>query len=337
MDATVNVAIDGVILYCDESIAKINIGNDYKIEKRYLNEIPYIDRLTDNKGRLLLQYIGSQMHDEHGTYFLCVHKNGQYKIDVSEMNESNEKMSVDDLLFKDQLYGYKEKEMRYLYKQISLLHLFKKGNIGFYELFILHNFKLMGFLNQTMNQTDHNLTKNITDETVFTLSDTEVDECNAFLSNVTDHEYNLLKKNITVFIEGLEQIMDSTKLEKYTTVLNMTLLKKNENGIKELMAKRTSVLLETDPQKTLELYNKMKVYYKSRSVSTHEGEYNTITKSDLKEYEQIVRRVLVKYLGFCKYELSKNSSITWDEIRKKKVDDLKIDVATAISRNILPA
>ena len=336
MNTIVNITIDGVILYCDESVTKLNIGNGYKIEKRYFDEIPYKDRLVDNRGRLLPQYIGSQRQDEYGIYFMCIHKDDKYEIDISQMYEPNARMTIEDLFFEDQLYAYKEKEMKYLYRQISLLHLFKEGNIGYYELFVIHNFKLIGFLNQNLSQTDHSLTKNTIDETFFSLSDSEVAQCNFFIQNVTDQEYNLIKDNITVFTDGLEQIMDSTSLEKYTTVLNMTLLKKNEDGIKEIMAKRTAVLLETDPQKVLELYNKIKVFYKQRSTSAHEGKYNAITKLDLKEYEQIVRRVLVKYLEFCKAELSVNPSITWDEIRKKKADDLKTDVTVAISKNILP-
>ena len=337
MNTTVKVTIDGVILYCEESATKLNIGNAYKIEKKYLDEISYKDRLMDSRGRLLPQYIGSQRQDEYGVYFICIHKDDEYEIDISKMYEPNTKMTTEDLLFKNQLYAYKENEMRYLFRKISLLRLFKEGNIGYYELFVIHNFKLMGFLNQKLDQTDHSLTQNTVEETFFTLSDTEAAKCNTFIQDVTDKEYNLMKENIKVFMEGLEQTIDSTRLEKYTTVLNMTLLKKNEDGIKAVMAKRTAVLLERDPSKILELYSKMISFYKARSASSHEGEYNAITKSDLKEYEQIVRLVLLKYLSFCKDEILKNPFITWNEIRRKKADDLKKDVALAISKNILPA
>ena len=337
MNTTVKATINGIILYCDESVNKLNIGNSYKIEKKYLDEISYKDRLVDNRGILLPQYIGSQRQDDHGIYFMCIHKEDEYEIDISKMYEPNKRISTDDLLFKDQLYAYKEKEISYLYRKISLLRLFKEGNIGFYELFIIHNFKLMGLINQKLDQTDHSLTKNIVDGTFFTLSDTEAAKCNTFIQNVTDKEYDLMKENIKVFMEGVEQQIDSTKLEKYTTVLNMTLLKNNEDTIKAAIAKRTAVLLETDTTKIFELYNKMIFFYKSRSASTHEGNYNAITKSDLEEYEQIVRRVLIKYLGFCRNEISNNPSTTWNEIREKKAYDLKIVVTTAISRNILPA
>ena len=32
----VNVTIDGIIMYCDESISFLNFGNGYSIEKVYL-------------------------------------------------------------------------------------------------------------------------------------------------------------------------------------------------------------------------------------------------------------------------------------------------------------
>lgn len=36
--AKVNVTIDGIILHCDNSVANINIGNGYRIEKKYFSD-----------------------------------------------------------------------------------------------------------------------------------------------------------------------------------------------------------------------------------------------------------------------------------------------------------
>ena len=65
----VTVTIDGVLLHCDDSIAGVDIGNGYHIEKRYLENIPYKNKLTDGDGKLTIDYLGSQLHDDDGVYF----------------------------------------------------------------------------------------------------------------------------------------------------------------------------------------------------------------------------------------------------------------------------
>lgn len=85
------------------------------------------------------------------------------------------------------------------------------------------------------------------------------------------------------------------------------------------------------------LYNKMKDFYRYRSESLHEGNGQNITVSELKDLEEIVRRVLVKYLGFCKVAIQTAPTVTWDIIKRDKISDLKNSVSTVISSGILPA
>lgn len=42
--AKVNVTIDGIILHCDNSVANINIGNGYRIEKKYFSDLDLISK-----------------------------------------------------------------------------------------------------------------------------------------------------------------------------------------------------------------------------------------------------------------------------------------------------
>ena len=117
----------------------------------------------------------------------------------------------------------------------------------------------------------------------------------------------------------------------------MTLLAKGERGKKEALSKRVAVLLESDTQRIQDLYNKMKDFYRYRSESLHEGNGQNITVSELKDLEEIVRRVLVKYLGFCKVAIQTAPTVTWDIIKRDKISDLKNSVSTVISSGILPA
>lgn len=152
----VNVTIDGIILHCDESIAGIDIGNGYKIEKRYFSDLSYKNQIVDGNGKLTINYLGSQLKDENGIYFMC----------------------------EQQLSEYKQKEMHYLHKVFSLLHLFKKGNVGFVQIFFVHKFTVLGFINQNMKQTDNSISKNVIEDTLFSLSGSEILECNNFFHHI---------------------------------------------------------------------------------------------------------------------------------------------------------
>lgn len=334
--AKVNVTIDGIILHCDNSVANINIGNGYRIEKKYFSDLPYKNKITDGEGKLTINYLGSQMKDEKGIYFMCLHKEDDYEIRLPEV-KSGIALTNDDLMCEQQLSEYKQKEMNYLHKVFSLLHLFKKGNIGFVQMFFVHKFTIFGFINQNMKQTDNSISKNVIEDTLFSLSISEIAECNTFLSSVSTQEFNLIKDNIDEFIWGLEQSDVSTGFEQYTTALEMTLLAKGERGKKEALSKRVAVLLESDTQRIQDLYNKMKDFYRYRSESLHEGNGQNITVSELKDLEEIVRRVLVKYLEFCKVAIQTAPTVTWDTIKRDKIYDLKNSVSTVISSGILPA
>jgi hypothetical protein len=323
-------------LHCDDSIAGVDIGNGYHIEKRYLENIPYKNKLTDGDGKLTIDYLGSQLHDDDGVYFMCIHKEDSYEITPPQLKPGII-LTDKDMMCGEQLEAYKDRETNYLHRQFSLLHLFKAGNIGYVQLYFVHNFSVMGgFINNKMNQTDNCVTKNTIEETTFTLLPDEVNECNRFLSDTTEEEYLLLKPSIDEFVWGLDQVDNPTGFEQYTTALEMTMLATGQQGKKEALSKRVSVLLETDTIKITALYNKMKSFYRYRSESLHEGNGDGITPVELKDLEGIVRRVLYNYLAFCKSSLASNNAITWDEIKSSKISALKAQVDAAKTAGVLP-
>lgn len=333
----VQVTIDGLIMYCDESICSLNFGNGYTIQKIYLEEIPYKNKIVDGNGTLSINYLGSQCEDDRGIYFLCLNKKDTYQIHGPQIQVSSGAVITDrDMNCEEELSNYKDTEIQYVIRIFSLLHVFKKGNIGYKELFFVHRFQMMGFFNQTQKQTSDNATRNITDDTVFTLTTEEAIVCNKFLQDYSGREYDLLKDSIDEFVWGLEQVDVPTGFEQYTTALEMTLLGTNQQGKKEALAKRVAVLLESDSMKQKNLYDKMKDYYRFRSESLHEGDGQNITSVELKELEEIVRSVLKKYLEFCRVALTANSAVTWSEIKAAKIIDLKNLVVVAKSTGALP-
>lgn len=144
------------------------------------------------------------------------------------------------------------------------------------------------------------------------------------------------RDRIDEFVWGLQQVDTPTGFEQFTTALEMTMLEKNQKNKKEALAKRVSVLLESDAVARRALYDKMKVFYRYRSESLHEGNGENISKEELEELEDVVRRVLVKYLDYCKQEKSINSSITWNQIKNKKIQEMISVVEASISAGELP-
>ena len=70
--ATFHVTIDGVILYCDESVSTLQLENGYSIQKVYLVEIPFRNKITDGNGNLTINYLGSQLHAKESGYGICI-------------------------------------------------------------------------------------------------------------------------------------------------------------------------------------------------------------------------------------------------------------------------
>lgn len=336
MSEDVKVTIDGIILYCDESVSALQLGNGYTVKKMYLDDIPFKNKITDGNGSLTIGYMGSRLRDDNGVYFMCIHKDEIYQIQPPQLRPGIV-LTDQDMMCPEQLDSYKEKEVDFLNRKVSLLHLYKKGNIGFKEIFFEHHFTVMGFINNTRKQTSNNVTRNIVDNTLFILTPEDAVKCNQFVRDYSGQEYDLLKNCIDEFTWGLEQIDIPTGFEQYTTALEMILLATDQQGKKEVLSKRVSVLLESDPTKIRALYDKIKNFYRYRSESLHDGDGRNITVAELKEMEEIVRKVLTKYLDFSKIAIINNASITWEVIKENKINDLKADVETAKKAGILPA
>jgi hypothetical protein len=331
----VHATINGIILHCDDSVLDLQLGNGYRLEKKHLDELPFKNKITDGEGKLTINYLGSQLKDDQGVYFICITKEEDYEVIPPEL-KPGVPLTDRDIRCESQIEYYKQEQMRYLHKVFSLLHLFKKGNIGFVQMFFEQKYTALGFITNNMKHTDNSVSKNVIDDTMYTLSDEELSDCNTFLGAYDDSVYCLIKDNIDEFIWGLEQIDIPTGFEQYTTSLEMTMLAKGQQGKKEALSKRVAVLLESSPVDRKNLYDKMKDFYRYRSESLHEGDGQNITKAELVEMEEVVRRVLVMYLEFCKSELATNPLATWEELKAKKIKELKAKVVTVIAANELP-
>lgn len=331
----VQVVIDGILLYCDESASLITLGNGYTIQKTKVDDLPYRSHIVDGNGRLSINYMGSRIIDGEDVYFMCIHKNDTHKIQSPQV-KLGAVITDRDLMCDEQLEAYKDNELSYLYKMFSLLRLFKQGNIGYKEIFLTHRFTVMGFMTNTMKQRSDSVTRNIVDTRVYSLTPNEAKQCNSFVQSYSGKEYDLLKECIDEFVWGLEQTDAPTAFEQYTTALEMIFLAKNQQNKKQVLSKRVAVLLGTTDADVESLYKKMLSFYRYRSESLHEGKGSHITATEMYELEEITRRILYKYLEFCKVSLSHRPDAVWKDIKSAKISDLRKEVASAIKRGVLP-
>lgn len=332
----VNVSICGILLYCDPNTEGFDLGEGYKIKKIYLDELSIKDRITSANGQLNISYMGSRLEDNHGVYFMCLCKEDKYNITEHGIVPGIV-YTWPDKEYDDQISDYKGKQTAYINKVINLLRVFKEGNIGLKETFFVNRFHALGIMNNTENHTNDNVTRNIIDTRTYSLSENEKQKCSLFIRENKDTSYNLLRNIIYEFSWGLEQTDIPTGLEQYTTALEMLLLEHNEEGKKQKLAKRSAVLIGSNPVEIGNIYQKMLDFYRYRSESLHDGNGQNITNQELHELENIVRLILHKYLEICRLAYYSNSSITWEEIKAQEIVKLKGIVKNNMTSGILPS
>ena len=331
----VSADIFAIVIPCDESILGVEIGNGYSFEKVYLDVLPHKDRLTNNHEIPNIEYINSCLTDKNGKFFICLKKHNIFQISGPEITP-NTCCQINDPTSRKQLEPYEDREISYLYQMFSLLRIFQSGNIGYCDIFFDYNYKMFEIINNNVQFVSHSYGKNIFDDRKYFLFTPTVIECNQFLSNYMGTPFNLLKPRINKFTRGLEQYDAVTGPEKYITVLEMTLLEKDAQYKKKMLANRVAVLIGTTTSEIIQIYTNMLKYYSYRSESLHEGIRTNISKEELYNLEQYVRDVLKKCLYLCKNSAAIDPTVTWNEVKRKLINDLKHRVTVAKTTGILP-
>lgn len=332
----VEVEISGIIMYCDESILGLNLGRGYSLEKIYLEALPYKDQITDGRGVVNIEYLGSKLEDADGEFFICLHKHDVFQIDGPNIIPGVP-YSVDGPMCQEQLEPYKDGEMAYLYEIFSLLHLFQEGNIGFYDVIFEYKYNIFGIMNNKVQHKSQSRSRNVVDSRKYMLSEKALADCNQFLLNYIGQPFMLFKPSIDEFIWGLEQIDEPTGFEQYTTALEMTLLERNAPYKKKMLANRVAVLIGASPANITQIYTDMTTYYRFRSESLHDGEGTNISTVELRNLEGYVRSVCKECLTYCKQSANANPAISWAEIKQTLINDLIVRVNCAQTAGTLPA
>lgn len=332
----VNVSVFGILMCCDESVLGLNLGHGYSIAKMKYEDIPVKDKISDGNGHLSTDYFGSRIIEPDGVYFMCIRKDAAFQINGIELSGHMQIITDENIMCAEKLSAYTGSEMDYLNEQVNLCRLFHAGNIGFRDVFFTYHHRVLG-INNTFNNNSHNQTRNVIDNRRWHLCDDELSAANQWLSDYTGTPYSVLKSCIDMFSWGLEQIDPATGFEKYTTALEMVLLETDAQAKKQRLANRTSVLIGSDNTEITAIHQKMLSYYRYRSESLHEGDDSNISDAELKELEEITRRVLKKVLIRCKAEITNEPCITWGGIKDRIINDLISHVSSLKSTGVLPS
>lgn len=332
--AHIDVTINGILLNTSESIAHINIGNGYSIEKAKFEDFQYYLDMIDGKSKLVSDYYNSRIieevdHQEH-IYFMCFKKTDSF---IAHRNVEGNTISINqESFFKNDIEKYKDDEFNYIDKIISKLKVFKSGNIGINKVYFEFKYSFIG--NNTFNSTIWMKDANTINPKKYILTEDECKEFNNF-SIKYDSCFDLSKNIIDEFCFGLKQVDDATAFEQFTTSLEMFMLEQNCQNKKQCLSKRTAVALFTADTDVLVTCTKMQSYYKFRSESLHEGDFSNITKVELNELENITRLLIKQFLEYMFVCIASKPSETLATIKTKWIKMLKTRVMAYQSRGML--
>ena len=330
------VSITGILMGCDESILHVNLGREFSLRKVAFEDLSFKNKITDAQGRLDYPYYGSRILDGTKEFFICIEKNSSFQINGPQITgETHQVFISKDIMCDEEIEAYTNQEMEYLHKIISLLRIYKAGNISLGNMFFTYRYVSLGFVSNTQNVERININQNIADSRKYTLTPDEATSCNSFILQNINNTFALLKNSIEEFSWGLTQNDIATGFEQYTTALEMTLLSQNQQGKKQALANRTAVLIGSNQAEVSYFHQKMLDFYRFRSESLHEGDGRNITITELHEMETIVRLVLQKCLIRCNTELAHNPHISWATIKANQITDLKNQVIILQAQGLL--
>lgn len=289
MDKTTKytVTICAVIFGADETLLKVNIGNDFGFRKMSL--IPTKDNLDKifeiNAMGLRREYETACIDEKLDV--ICVFKSYEINLERVEAENYYRKM-CDDVV-------------KYLDDSIRAIRLFVEGSIRFKKLSIKMSSDIesiaetkenYGFsssipIGEAMKNSDilkvhyedkdiEEINKNIC-LIKFPLADELLNSCHRYY-DLSYHHDNFI--SITLLITCLEILF----LDK-------------EDAKKERLAKRCSVFLYDTKEERLNCYDNLKEAYKKRSEFAHDGNCIDINNGDILFLRDCIRKSLMKYLN----------------------------------------
>lgn len=328
-DITINISVS-IPIIGDISIMLVQPPENFSFQKIRLDDYAHKDRLTDNRGQVLSEYMGA-VHIEEEPYIVCLEQNATRVVKHDKPANSFAFMTGTDF---DEIIKpiHDEIEAKVLHF-FSLLHLFKEGEIAKKQ-------SLYFFSTQEgICKTDRVVVFN--SEDIITLirypmviTPAEVPALNDLLYNHNQASQILKPISIDELEYTYHTLDDATNYKNMITPLEVMFLHNDYGDKKEMLAKRMAVFLGNSDAEMKTLYDDVKKHYHDRSEAVHEGNTAQITRTAVNELRNLVRAATLKYINVIEQELTANPAKTFDEIKTSQISNLKSIVKTKNTLNI---
>ncbi|MCD4675411.1 MAG: hypothetical protein K8S18_05370 [Desulfobacula sp.] len=282
----------------DDSILKINLNEDFKIEK--MLSTSFIE-LCENE--LAVHDVWCKFDFQWG----CTPPTSIYRPEyvyiikktLNDYPKQNEKDLNQQKDFSDKEESYKKKISNYLNHKLLKLRLLKEGSLRISIEFFFT--KKEDFI-----ETDSAIENLLyCEHRLYSLTPEEIKIANTFL----DKDLNIKQKYINFAISNFEQSYNILHRELEFLLLMISLealLNVGRNELRNRVARGCAVLLGKDQSSARELYRMTKKLYDKRSALVHTGDTEVINEHDVIELKKIVRQSIKKVieLGLSKDKLA---------------------------------
>lgn len=338
-EIVVNVDIVAIILGADESLLQLDDVDGFSFEKISINDFKYKDKILMANQKMNHKYYLSQLqsdlNDTQNASFACLRKTSSFKVKGPEIIGKGVVSISDKSLHLPELEEYKDEQFELINRIISKLMLLQISDIGIFEVFCEFTWRFFIINNNWMCTVSIDDAKTLVGKK-YEISQGDLERTNEFLAS-HNNTYKLMKKVIDGFAYSFKLLDNAKSFEQLVTVLEIMLLPSGQQNKKETLSKRMALLLGNDDSDIINIYDKVKSFYRFRSESTHEGIDANIGANELEELKELTRCAIMKFFDEIENSMKLNPSITFDEVKIHLINSLKTQVASKISAGILPA
>lgn len=331
---TINTELWAVLLGATDSMLSLTLPYGYELKRLKLKDTPICDEIMTTNGKLDVKYLASNLGSVANPEFIFVYKssNGIMPIECFTLNEmmtGNDKAS----LFFDEVTGNQNIE---IFRILSFLRLIQEGNIEVADKFyFIHANYACNKIN-SKKTSSHDLPISVYED----LYEWNVDKSNIF-QELAALPVELIEKLDDVFERfgrGYSASRFDDAYKNLVTLSEIILIGYNSNdrsgGKKDKFANRLAVAIAEDAD-VQTVHDEAMQMYKERSNETHEGKNQNITKEELSKLRCSVRKMIMKFIDFCKSNYGSIADKSFEGLKREYVLGLLTRIDTLRTNGFL--
>lgn len=313
------------MLGANETMQSLSFPYGFQLSKHALSECPYSQQFVDGNAKLRPEYLASNIGEDKDPTYMFLRKEIDIPTPVDAFSVGalgGDGSDIDNLISDDCASSIEQ-----IADIVSLLRIAKEGNIEVYSTW---------FQFYAQYQITSESIKNIREKSHLSIAAEAVPVYNncyfplatdvAAMQTQLDHSIQV----ISMFQNHLRRfdkcycvgtLWDA--FGELVTLCEMLLIghnakDKNANGIKKRFSNRLAAMLSSDDD-VQNVYDRAFCLYKFRSEDTHQGNAESITEAELIELREYTRLLLCKYLDFAEAEYARDSSMSYQKIKKQYI------------------